>query len=733
MRGLSPWVATSVKELATSNDSLFSKHFGQYEFCGHTGKDSFWITAALNKSVRIAFRTAYSPDGPVINDITRKSNSIFCSLTSRMGNFEVKIQFPENEKPVLRYTVRFQASAPMAIPFWPRDILIIGESGRQQENEGEIYINQAGLRSGLIYAGIIKPESGSFLYLQNFSALDDYFNTTMTSPDSTVSGTWPELGFSLPATTDKPLPCDRMFTIADAFIVLDPILPSNQFTIARQFLDRLADLYVHLPQPATTYYDYRDVLNKSLKDIETTHGCWCYHGGKPYLNAYLSDYKNPPEVMVQLAVLLPLLDYATWLGKDLALADQLKDGLWEFYDKEKGFLRRWLPAAQHLLDGSEPHKVPNVMDSWYLYHPLLNLSRMALTGDDTAKDLFLQSLEFSIKVAHHFNYRWPVFYDTNTLEVIKEEVAPGEGGEKDVAGMYAHVMLQAWELTGDKRYLEEAEKAAQSMTAYGFKIMYQANNTAFSTGAMLRLYNETKNELYLDLSYLFLANLFANMALWQCNYGHLKHFPLFFSLFPLTNAPYIAVYEEQECFAAFHNFLSNASDVPLLRSAALLVAEFIRHFVSRAIHYCPPVLPKEMLSEEVRTGEINADLWIALEDIHDGWEKSGMVGQEVYGAGLAFGIVPRHYFKSSDGEFMIFIDYPTANRSLENPIKFKVLGDKAMHCHLRIISLNGQPLSGFTVRMGTDQQIIKGEPTAEGHLEYIVQGDQIIEINKQQQ
>jgi len=730
MTGLSPWAATSIKELAGRNGSLFSKNIGQYCFYGHSGEDSLWVTAAFNEKIKIAFRTAYSPDGPVINNITREGNRIFCSLTSQTGQFEVEIQFPDNEKPVLRYTVRFQAAAAMAIPFWPRDILIISEDG-SQEHEGEIYIPQVGIRSGLLYAGITKPESGTFLYLQNFSALNDYFSTTMTSPADTVGGTWPELGFSLPPTKDKLLPPDRMITIADAFIAFDTVLPDNQFTIARQFIDRLADLYIHLPQPAVAYHDYRDVLNKSLKDIETTHGCWCYHGGRSYLNAYVSDYKNPPEVMVQLAVLLPLLDYSAWLGKDLDLIGQLKDGLGEFYDKEKGFLRRWLPIVASMLDGSEPHKAPDVMDSWYLYHPLLNLSRMALAGDDTAKDLFLKSLEFSIKVARHFNYRWPVFYNVNTLEVIKEETAPGEGGEKDVAGIYAHVMLQAWELTGDKRYFEEAEKAAQSLTAYGFKIMYQSNNTAFSTGAMLRLYNETKNELYLNLSYLFFANLFANVALWQCDYGNLKHFPLFFALFPLTNAPYIAVYEEQECFAAFHNFLALANDTPLLRSAALLIAEFIRHFVSRAVHYCPPVLPKEMLSEEAKTGEIAPHLWIALEDIHDGWEKSGVVGQEVYGAGLAFGIVPRHYFKSQEGDFMIFVDYPTADRSMGNPIKLKVLGDKTLQCRLRILSLNGQPLTGFTVRAGTDQQVISSKMTSEGHLEYIIHGDQVIEINKQ--
>lgn len=731
MTGVSLWAATSIKELMGHNSSVFSKHIGQYEFCVHSGEDSFWVTVALKKDIKIALRAVYSPDGPVINDIKKNDNGIVCTLTSLTGDFEVKVAFPEEEKPVLHYTVRFQAAVPTAIPFSPRDILIIEESGRPQNNEGEIFISQTGIRSGIIYAGIKKPESGSFLYLQNFSALDDYLQTTMTSPGSTVGGTWPELGFSLPPTKDKLLPADRMFTIADTFIVFDPVCPGDQFSIAKQFIDRLADLYVLLPVPTTTYHDYPEILNRSLKDLEDNKGCWSYHSGKSFLNAYLSDYNNPPEVMVQLAVLLPLLDYSSWLKKDLPLINVLKEGLPAFYDEEKGMLRRWLPATENMLDGSEPHKQPNVMDSWYLYHPLLNLSRMALEGDDEAKDLFLKSLEFSIKVAHHFNYRWPIFYDLNTLETIKEEAAPGKGGEKDVAGMYAHVMLQAWEITGDKRYLTEAEQAAQSLTDQGFDIMYQANNTAFSAGAMLRLYKITGNELYLDLSFVFLANLFANVALWQCSYGYLKHFPLFFALFPLTNAPYTAVYEEQECFAAFHNFLWHANDAPLSRSAALLLAEFIRHFVYRAVYYFPPLLPKEMLSEEVKTGEVDPDLWVALEDIHDGWEKSGEVGQEVYGAGLAFGIVPRHYFKVPDDDFMVFIDYPTSEHNIGNPFRFKVLGDKALSCRLRIISLSGTPVPDFKVT-GEDQQTINGELTTEGHLEYIIPGDQIIEINKQQ-
>ena len=75
-------------------------------------------------------------------------------------------------------------------------------------------------------------------------------------------------------------------------------------------------------------------------------------------------------------------------------------------------------------------------------------------------------------MARHFNYRWPVFYKMDTLEVVKAETLPNKGGEKDVAGAYAHIMLQAWDLTHKKLYLEEAGKAAKTLEGLGFELFY---------------------------------------------------------------------------------------------------------------------------------------------------------------------------------------------------------------------------------------------------------------------
>jgi hypothetical protein len=387
---------------------------------------------------------------------------------------------------------------------------------------------------------------------------------------------------------------------------------------------------------------------------------------------------------------------------------------------------RWLPAAADKLEGEEEQKEPMTMDSWYLHHPLLNLSRLALKGDKVAEKLFVDSLEFVIKVAHHFKYQWPVFYKMDTLEVIKAETAPGMGGEHDVPGLYTHVMLQAYELTGKKRYLNEAETAAKKLQGLGFDLFYQANNTAFSAGALLRLSKITGNKLYKELSYLCLANVLKNVKLWECDYGYGKNFPSFFCLFPLNDAPYTAVYEEQEVFCALHDYLKHAEGEEILPSISLLLAEYIKYLVDRAIYYYPTMLPKEMLSDEVKIGEVDPKLWIALEDLHDGWEKSGEVGQEVYGAGNAFGILPRHYLRVPGESFMIYVDYPTSSFTARKgkPINFTILGDSRLICRLVIVKMDDKKLPNFTVTAKGQKQEIKGKATGKGNIEYAINGGQ---------
>jgi len=733
MNALSPWAVSAGAELAGNLPVLFELCADPFKYKVVATTDSIWIQAELPNGGRVAFRAAYSPgsDLEVFKSKLNGREEIELYLKSAIGQQIINISFDQREKsPVLRFTTSLIPVKDLVMSGWPKDILFTGKNDNAEQTEGKIHAGQFGTRTGFLYLSETLPKSASLLYHQNLTALSAYCEQTETSLADTVGGDWPELGFSLP-TSKKPLRAGKTVVLSDAFIAFSEEVSDKEPDMIRLYLDLLARIYLLLPKPETTYKHWPDILDNGLKDLLESPGCWSQVSGHKYFNAYVSDYQTPPEIMVQLAVLLPLLDYVEWSGKELEIMKTIKAGLPSFFDKKTGTVVRWLPAAEDKLEGEEEQKVPKVMDSWYLHHPLLNLSRLALKGDQTAKRLFMDSLEYAIRVARHFKYQWPVFYKMDTLEVVKAETAEGKGGEKDVAGIYAHVMLQAWELTGDKRYLNEAEKAAKTLQGLGFEIFYQANNTAFTSGALLRLYKITKKVFYLELSYMCLAAIFRNVQLWDCNYGYGKNFPKFFSLYPLNDAPYTAVYEEQEVFCAFHDYLKHADDLQILPAVKLLIAEYIRYLVDRAVYYYPTMLPAEMLEEKPKIGEVDPKLWIALEDLQDGWLKSGTVGQEVYGAGNAFGILPRHYLQIPGLPVMIYTDYPTSGFQARKGynISFKILGDNRINCRMMLVKTTQKKITDFTVSLKGSKHPLKVKKVANGNLEYIIPGNTSITIH----
>jgi hypothetical protein len=316
---------------------------------------------------------------------------------------------------------------------------------------------------------------------------------------------------------------------------------------------------------------------------------------------------------------------------------------------------------------------------------------------------------------------------------LKAETEPGKGGEKDVAGGYAHLMVNVWKVTGDKKYLNEALKAARKLQAMGMDIFYQANNTAFSALAMLRLYKETKEELFLDISYLCIAGIMRNVQLWECNYGNAKSFDNFFGIFPLNDAPYKAAYEEMEVYAALNDYIKEAvaMKAPVLPSVMLLLPELVRYSVSRLPSYYPPLLPEDILSKEVKTGEVDPKLWIPVEDLQDGWENHGQVGQEVYGAGVGFGVVPRQYLKIEDADFIIFTEYPISKpvKAGNNSISFNIIGSDLFSSRLIILPENKEvkKVSVFVIE-NKKETLLKPVKSSSKSTEYNVAGGQKITV-----
>ncbi len=685
---VTPWTATVQSDIASSRP-IFEFMLHAYTLKLFNTGDSLWLVANWPEGGRIAFRLAFGMNSNFEKvNVNKAIDEVLLTASTRLGYYRIIISLPESEEAVFRYTTSFQGKFPLLIRFWPRDIVPLTENGRIENTTGTIHTHQVGARSGELYFSMTKPAVGSVYYFQNLTAMSPYCQATEVSLRETVGGSWPELGFQFPVNAEKPLPAKIEYIISDAFVLLTQETPKKEIEVATQYLSYLSTIYTLLPRPESRTHDWIAMSKRVLDDLYTNKGCWTQTNGVPYLNAYVGDYKTPSEIMVQLAVLLPLQEYLTWSGDSHPLLDDLERGLGVFYDERIKSIVRWHPALEDDLDKSEEQKREMVMDSWYLHHPLLNLSRLALRGDNTAKQLFLDSVDYAIKVAKHFDYDWPVFYKMTTLEVLKAETTPGKGGEKDVPGSYAHVMLMAWKLTGEKRFIREAKSALESLDGLVFDIFYQANNTAFAAAALVEMYKETGESKYIELSYRCLAGVFKNCQIWECDYGYGKSFPYFFAVFPLNDAPYTAAYEELEVFAALHHYLEVSSGIEILPALRILIPEFIKYAVGRLACYFPALLTGDMISEKVKTGEIQRDLWIPLEDIHDGWEKSGTVGQEVYGAGLAFALVPRQYFKIPELDTILFVDYPITNfRRGKSSATFHLAGSGVLKAGLQFLGL----------------------------------------------
>lgn len=592
-------------------------------------------------------------------------------ITSALGEHRIVFSVSCDRLEELRVTTSFKPAAPITLPYVPRDLYPLGLNDDPLGTEGEVEATQRGLNSGLLYFRMGEPAFGRVLYFQNLTALNGYFCATGTTPKDAVGGKWPELGYLMPTPSEDgsgALEAGVEVTLSDAILVFRPQTPSAEQGDARQFLQMLAAAYRMLDVPRTTYHDWIERSERTMRDLDEAPAATIRHYGHRYIHPYTaSEY---PDSMVQMSVTAAIHDWGKWRGEPHPLEAEFMAGMRKFFDPELKTLRRYLPNV-----GDD--KDADAVDSWYLYHPLLNLANLALDGDEGARRLFMESIDFGIKAAHHFNYEWPIQYNVTDFSLITE-TAPADGkGQTDVGGIYAWVMLQAYELTGEDRFLNEARAALDVAMGLRFNLNYQANLTAWGAAACMRLWRITNEEVYREESYVYLASFFHNSQIWKSEIGHAQHYSNFLAVTCLQDAPYMAMYECFESFAAFERYLDE-SGPDLDPAARLLVSEFCKYVLDRAWFYYPDALPKEAISEKQResNGYVDRELSFPLEDLYPDGQPAGQVGQEIYGAGAAFILSTRAFHELTDAPFRLF-----CNQFVRS---FERTGDKSL-----TITLNG--------------------------------------------
>nr|WP_302054113.1 hypothetical protein [Sphingomonas tagetis] len=680
-----------------------------------SGHDAIWVIIRRRDRGGIAMRAAFMPVGHYHAKPVRAKTGEAArfEIDSAMGLHRIAICLIEGAIPVLRVRTSIEPAAPLLMSFVPRDLYPLDTHDDPLGAKGTVEAAQRGLNTGAIYFRLQEPDFGSVLYFQDLTRLNPYFLATGTKPDGAVGGVWPEIGYLLPTPPQQgtppveALPAGEETILSDALIAFHDEAAGDERDMARRYLALLGTMLPLVAQPELDYHDWVERARRSLDDLAQSPKATVRHYGHRYVHPYTAaEY---PDSMVQLTVLASLRDFEVWSGVKAPIGADLAAGLGKFYDPRLKTLRRYLPNV-----GKDKDK--NAVDSWYLYHPLSQLGRLASDGDKQAMRLFEKSIEYGIKAAHHFKYKWPIQYDVRDFRVL-QEARDDEGlGQTDVGGMYAYVMLQAFELTDDKRYLDEARAAIDAAEGMRFELNYQANLTAWGAAACLRLWRITETEKYLHQSYVYLASFFHNTAMWESEIGHAAHYRNFLGVTALHDAPYMALYECFDSFAAFERYLKDSG--PDVDSAVrLLLTEYCRYALDRAWFYYPDALPHEVISPKQResNGHVDRELSFPVEDLYVDGQQAGQVGQEIYGIGAAFVFASRCFHNVSGAPFRLFCDHflLSSDRPSGRALSFQLGGCEGREARLSLIRTGRAKLPDVAVTTAGGDRIRPRAATAD--------------------
>lgn len=717
----SPHLLTLKEELRQRSMKAVGRFdLGDLDVDVSAGRDSVWCLIRRKGRGGLALRAAYL--GAVEFSCSKvdpgEGEALRLQIDSVLGRHQLSFTSSDAGLHRLRVIARYTPGVAISIPFLPRDLYPLDENDDPTAAMGNVEASQRGLNSGLLYFHFDRPDFGSALYFQNLTALNPYFKATGTKPDAVVGGIWPELGYRLPTyenhdeVLEKHLPAGEELVLSDAFVVLRDWAADTEQELSRQFLQMLGTVYKVLDRPNVEYRDWVGRAERTLGDLETASSATQRHYGNLYIMPYVDG--EVPDVMVQVSLIAALHDFAKWTGKPIALEAELKKGLEKFYDPKLKTLRRFLPDV-----GEEKDR--DAVDSWYLYHPMLNLGRLALDGDEQARDLLLRSVGYGIEAAHHFDYIWPVMYKYPDFSIMQKTRGDEKHGQTDVGGVYAYVMVQCFELTGEERYLQEARAAIEAAKGVRFDLLYQANLTAWGAAACMRLWRITGDDDYLAQSYVYFAGFFHNCEIWESDLGAAVHFTNFLGATCLHDAPYMAIYECFECFSGMEEYLAQAGP-DLDPAVRMLVTQFCKYTLHRAWSYYPDALPTDILHKgEHQSGIINPKLSFPLEDLYADGQAPGQVGQEIYGSGAAFVFATRSNHIIANAPFRLFCDHfiRSSEQTGERSLSVQLEGGGTCTADISLVRLKRKKLSRVSLVTG-EGEVIKPNRSSDDRVDYQV-------------
>lgn len=577
----------------------------------------------------------------------RINNSAWLSGKTSWCDFVVHVSF-RGAIVHVHASVRAFASAPLTAE--PADVATIRTPSLKQYAEPIQTLAQATPVAGSSVFVADKGMRADVLYFEDYTALSLFFNATNTDPtqgsftypnastESPVGVSGSQFGYELPGAGLISLPLKQWLPLVDTYIAIGP-MKSGQPQQASQYLSDTDGIVRLIGTPKEPAPKWGGIAGREIGNLSDGSN-WDSDEGRRYLKSYVSDSRNSPELITQLSALLGLRELAH-IGKDRSdtaskMMSTLDADLPTFFDARCGMMTNSLAKGAGIA----------TEESWYDLTNLISLLELARLGDSAARNHLVASMPSTIKLAHKVGYVFPMQIQCPGLEVSGPS-------QRDVAGGYAYLMLGLYEMTHQHSYLSEAQRAIAHLLGYGFFLSYELHLTAYGAAAAAELAGMFPHKVeYRRAVEVSLANFFNSVRLWDCGYGLCAKggYHTYMGVNPLPWSDYIAMREQYEAWLALRDFQTqtSADRTPgWMKPAVDLVNRFETATPKTMVYALPTMLPKAAAAttpSEYSFVTRNQVKWdIPLEDLREGIATSGIIGQEIYGAGgpLVFAALAR--------------------------------------------------------------------------------------------
>ena len=147
----------------------------------------------------------------------------------------------------------------------------------------------------------------------------------------------------------------------------------------------------------------------------------------------------------------------------------------------------------------------------------------------------------------------------------------------------------------------------------------------------------------------------------------------FFGLSPTQRGAVITPKEQYEAWLLIAETL-RVGRGRLSPNVELLLSEFYAQTLITTPTALPPLLDVESVTTNPRAyptvQSTNTALWIPLEDMRDGWDLHGAIGQQIYGAGMPIAMAAESVVEIAPGA-LVYSSYPVVGMT---PDTFTVAG-----------------------------------------------------------